>query len=361
MRDILGDLRRWHLAGRRFAIARVVEVKGSAPRGPGAALAVADDGEVAGSVSTGCLEGAVVAEAMALLAGDAGSHLLRYDGAAADELLGLGLACGSSVELLVEEPGPAVIGPLVEAVHAQRPVVLATMLDGEGVPAALLVEPGAAHVGSLGDAALERLVAGDALADLDSGTPVLRRYGPSTRVFSQPFASPPHLVVVGAVDFSAALARVATSLGWRVTVCDPRPVFGTARRFPSADTVVVDWPDRHLMAVAPTLGPRDAVCVLSHDRRCDVATIAAALASGAGYVGALASRRTAAERLRGLRDAGVGLEDLVRLRSPIGLDLGARTPEETAVAIVAEIVAARTGAPVPALADRDGPVHRGGW
>ena len=171
------------------------------------------------------------------------------------------------------------------------------------------------------------------------------------------FAPPPSMVIFGAVDFTAALARVAKLLGYRVTVCDARAVFATRARFPMADDVVVDWPDRHLDKVGQHLGPRDAVCVLTHDPKFDVPALMAALATDAGYVGAMGSRRTHDERVERLREAGATEADLARVMSPIGLDIGARTPEETAISVAAEIIALRTGRRAPSLRDAEGPIH----
>jgi xanthine dehydrogenase accessory factor len=193
----------------------------------------------------------------------------------------------------------------------------------------------------------------------------VRHYGPhgearqqDVAVFVESFAPPPRMLIFGAVDFTAALARVAKVLGYRVTVCDARPVFATPRRFPMADEVVADWPHRLLEKVGPTLGPRDAVCVLTHDHKFDVPAIVAALATGVGYLGAMGSRKTHARRVERLRAEGVDDEGLARIMAPIGLDIGARTPEETAVSICAEIITMRTGRPAPSLRDSSGPIHR---
>jgi xanthine dehydrogenase accessory factor len=238
------------------------------------------------------------------------------------------------------------------------------MVEGPEPGAKLLVGPGADVRGSLGDADLDRVVARDALAELAAGKTAVRHYGlrgearrRDLSVLVESFAPPPRLIVFGAVDFTTALTRVAKILGYRVTVCDARAVFATPQRFPEADEVVVDWPDRHLAAVAPSLGARDAVCVLTHDHKFDVPAIAAALRTDVGYLGAMGSRRTHAERLARLRQAGVEDDQLGRLMAPIGLDIGARTPEETAISICAEIIACRTGRPAPFLARRDGPIH----
>jgi xanthine dehydrogenase accessory factor len=250
------------------------------------------------------------------------------------------------------------------ALHAARPVALATVVAGPGIGAKLLVAPDAEPVGSLGDPDLDRVVARDALGELESGTTVTRHYGRHGEararvvdVFVESFAPPPRLVIFGAVDFTAALVRAGKLLGYHVTVCDAREVFATRARFPMADEVVCDWPDRHLAAVGTTLGPRDAVCVLTHDMKFDVPAIVAALETRVGYLGAMGSRRTHADRVARLREAGVDDAGLDRVLAPIGLDIGARTPEETAVAICAEIIARRTGKPAPSLRDGRGPIH----
>ncbi len=263
------------------------------------------------------------------------------------------------------------MGELYEALKAalavETPVALATVVEGpvEQLGAKLLVQPGEAHLGSLGDPDLDRVVARDALGELAAGLTVTRHYGPhgearqrELSVFVESFAPPPRLIIFGAVDFTAALARVGKILGYRVTVCDARPVFATAARFPMADELVVDWPNRYLAKVGPELGPRDAVCVLTHDPKFDVPAIVAGLETEVGYLGAMGSRRTHAERITRLEEAGVGPDGLARVMAPIGLDIGARTPEETAISICAEIIALRTGRLAPSLRDAEGPIHR---
>jgi xanthine dehydrogenase accessory factor len=253
---------------------------------------------------------------------------------------------------------------LRDALRAESPVVLATITAGVGVGAKLLVGPNRAPLGSLGHPDLDRVVHRDALGALEAGTTATRHYGPhgearedDVSVFIESFAPPPRMVIFGAVDFTAALADAAKLLGYRVTVCDARAVFATNARFPMADEVVCEWPNRYLAAHGATLGPRDAVCVLTHDAKFDVPAIAAALDTRVGYLGAMGSRRTHTRRVERLRDAGVDDAALARLLAPIGLDLGARTPEETAIAICAEIIARRTGRVAPSLRDAAGPIH----
>jgi xanthine dehydrogenase accessory factor len=261
---------------------------------------------------------------------------------------------------------------LQAALRAAEPVALATVIVGPDsqLGATLLVRPGGAAVerpvvlGSLGQTDLDRVVVRDALGELQVGRSGTRHYGPEGQaraaelsVFIESFAPPPRMIIFGAVDFTAALGRVAKVLGYRVTVCDPRPVFATASRFPMADGIVIDWPDRFLEKIGPELGPRDAACVLTHDAKLDVPAIVAALDTAVGYLGVMGNRRTHTDRIARLRQAGVTDHGLARLMAPIGLDIGARTPEETAVSICAEIIALRTGHHAPSLRDRNGPIH----
>ncbi|MDA8061144.1 MAG: XdhC/CoxI family protein [Actinomycetota bacterium] len=265
--------------------------------------------------------------------------------------------------------GGSLFEVLAAALRAEEPVALAEVVEGpdELFGRKLVVRPGAEPValGGLGDADLDRVVVRDALGELAAGLSVTRHYGRhgeararEVGVFIESFAPPPRMVIFGAVDFTAALARVAKVLGYHVSVCDARPVFATRARFPMADEVVVAWPDRHLAEIGPALGPRDAVCVLTHDPKFDVPAIVAALRTRVGYLGAMGSRRTTTEREARLSAAGVDAAGLARVMAPIGLDVGARTPEETAVAICAEIIACRTGRAAPFLRGGDGPIHR---
>lgn len=271
---------------------------------------------------------------------------------------------------------PPLYAELSRSLRAQDPFALATVTELElpqetSAPAVrlgakLLVRPGEAPIGSVGGEELDRIVARDALAAVERGTTVSRHYGVhgearrrEVTVFVEVFSPPARLVIFGAVDFTAALAHVGRLLGFRVTVCDARPIFATKARFPMADEVVVDWPDRYLEKIADELGPRDAVCVLTHDTKFDVPAVLGALRTNVGYLGAMGSRRTHDERWKRLLEAGADEEALrSRLMSPIGLDIGARTPEETAVAIAAEIIAARSGTALASLRDRSGPIHR---
>lgn len=259
--------------------------------------------------------------------------------------------------------------PIYEAlrdlIRADQPVALVSVVDGPHIGAKLLLTPDAEPLGTLGDGDLDRVVTRDAMGELDAGRSGMRHYGPkgqagetAVSAFIESFAPPPEMWIFGAVDFTAALANVAKVLGYRVVVCDARPVFATARRFPMADEIVIDWPNRLVDARGSGLGPRDAICVLTHDAKFDVPAIVAALATDVGYIGALGSRRTDTDRRQRLRDEGVTDSQLDRVMGPIGLDIGARTPEETAISILAEIIALRTGRPAPSLRDSHGDIHR---
>ena len=360
MRDILETLNGYQANGTRVAIARVVNVEGSAPRVPGAAMAVTSDQVVVGSVSGGCVEGAVVTEALDVL--DSGRPRNVSFGFSDDEAFSVGLTCGGTIQLFIEEL--RLPQELYTAVKAEDPVALVTMIEGPVAGAKLLVWPDGSSTGSLGNPELDRVASRDSIGELLVGGTSLRHYGTkgttlasSVALFIESFAPPPRMLVFGTVDFTAALTRAADLLGFRVTVCDARAVFATRARFPMAADVVVDWPDRLLSEVGPDLGPRDAVCVLTHDSKFDIPAVVGTLATDVGYIGVMGSRRTHADRTGRLRDAGVTQAGLDRLRSPIGLDLGSRTPEETAISIVAEIIGQRTGREAAALSATDGPIH----
>jgi xanthine dehydrogenase accessory factor len=259
---------------------------------------------------------------------------------------------------------------LQRAIRSGEPVALATVIAGQGLGLRLLVRPDGTTEGTLGHPELDRVVSRDTVAELEAGRSGVRRYGVEGQatpedlaadeivsVFVESFAPPPQMWVFGAVDFTAALARVGKVLGYRVTVCDAREVFATRRRFPMADEVVVSWPGPVFEQRGDTLGRRDAVCILTHDPKFDVPAVIGALATDVGYIGVMGSRRTHDQRRERLIAAGVDEGQLARLMSPIGLDIGARTPEETAVSICAEIIASRTGRNVPSLKDTAGPIH----
>ncbi|MFD8028837.1 XdhC family protein [Streptomyces sp. NPDC048231] len=369
MLDIAEDLHRWVEQGRDFAVATVVAVGGSGPRGPGAALALDADGTAIGSVSGGCVEGAVYD--LCLQALEDGEVVLERFGYSDEDAFAVGLTCGGVIDILVTP---------VRAADAARPVLaaaLAAAARGEaaavarivGGPAdmlgrALLIRPDGGYEGGFGaHPELDRTVAAEAGAFLEVGrTGTLEigeqgsRCGAPLTVLVESSVPPPRMIVFGAIDFASALVRVGVFLGYRVTVCDARPVFATRTRFPEAEEIVVEWPHRYLERTH--VDGRTVLCVLTHDAKFDVPLLRLALGLPVAYVGAMGSRRTHLDRTARLRDVGVTDLELARLRSPIGLDLGARTPEETALSIAAEIVAARHGGSGVSLTGAHTPIHR---
>ncbi|KOV97023.1 XshC-Cox1-family protein [Streptomyces sp. NRRL B-1140] len=366
MLDLAGSLHEWIEEGRDFAVATVVAVDGSAPRPPGAALAVCADGTVVGSVSGGCVEGAVYD--LCLQALQDGETVVERFGYGDEDAFAVGLTCGGTVDVMITPfrgGRPAETAALAAAAR-EDPVALARVVRGPSglLGRALLVRPDGSYDGGLGGApdldraALDRAHA--LLAAGRTGTVELSEDGthcPGGLTLLVESAAPaPRMIVFGAIDFAAALVRAGKFLGYRVTVCDARPVFATRARFPEADEIVVDWPDRYLRRTG-TDG-RTVLCVLTHDAKFDIPLLTEALRLPVAYVGAMGSRRTHEDRRRRLRDAGVSECEMARLRSPIGLDLGARTPEETAVSIAAEIVAVRHGGTGEPLTGSGGPIHR---
>ncbi|MFI6938446.1 XdhC family protein [Streptomyces sp. NPDC050418] len=373
MLDLAAELTEWLAEGRSFAVATVVGASGSAPRGPGAALAVDADGTVLGSVSGGCVEGAVY-ELCAQALTD-GEPVLERFGYSDEDAFSVGLTCGGAIDVLVTPVGPEarerdLFTRAVEAAVREEGVALARVLraPAELVGRAVLVCADGTYEGTIGGAAdadadvdadghgggdgdanrLARTVAEEAGALLDTGrngTVELSEDGSrcpgGLTVFVESSLPPPRMIVFGANDFAGALVRAGAFLGYRVTVCDAREVFTTRARFPDADEIVVDWPHRYL-ARTP-VDPRTVLCVLTHDAKFDVPLLELALRMPVAYVGAMGSLRTHEDRRRRLLAAGVGERELARLRSPIGLDLGGRRPEEVALAIAAEIVAVRHG------------------
>ena len=373
MRDVLPELMRWWEAGETVGVATVVATFRSAPRPPGASMLVGPDDTAVGSVSGGCVEGAVYEQAQEVVAG--GTPVLERYGVSDDDAFAVGLTCGGILDVWVErvsrESFPE-LGALAADVEAGLPVALATVIDHPD-PAwrgrRIVVRPEEEPVaGSIGSPRADAAVHDDALGLLASGTSATLSYGPDgerrgegMRVFVWAFAPKPRMLVFGVIDFAAAVARVGSFLGYHVTVCDARPVFATTSRFPDADEVVVDWPHRYLAAEqeAGRIDQRTVLAVLTHDPKFDVPLLEVALRlPEVAYVGAMGSRRTHDDRLERLRAAGLTDDELDRLSSPIGLDLGARTPEETAISIAAEIIAGRWGGTGEHLAATEGRIHR---
>jgi xanthine dehydrogenase accessory factor len=391
VRDILNKVTKWWEAGETFGLATVVSTYRSAPRDPGAALAVSPDGEVIGSVSGGCVEGAVYE--LSVDVSQTGSPVLQTYGVSDDDAFAVGLTCGGILDIFVEPVNQArfpELGDIAAAVERGEPVAVATVIGGPGQVGARRVIWGRPvsdhtapnqtdtgqigpdesddgwHVGASGTlgsgARLDAAVDDDVRGMLAQGVTGIRRYGAhgerrgdELSVFVNTFAPPPRMLVFGAIDFAAAVARVGKFLGYHVTVCDARQVFATKSRFPDADEVIVEWPHRFLAGTS--IDSRTVICVLTHDPKFDVPLLEVALRTPAGYIGAMGSRRTHDDRLERLREVGLTEAELARLRSPIGLDLGARTPEETAVSIAAELIQLRWGGSGQPLTATEGRIH----
>lgn len=400
MIEVVERVLAWREQGKRCALATVVAVEGSGPREPGALMAVNEDGEVAGSVSGGCVEGAVVAEALQRL--DAPEPVLRSFGILGnatttneattlafgfsdDEAVAVGLTCGGTFHILVQPELPSYFDRLAEALREGTPFAIATVYaaneepdsyftaENSDVPlpsvgSSLLVLGDGEVVGSLGNLDLDRVVARDAGGVLRQAQGTRREYGRKGQSRSREVAvviavsaEPPKMLIFGAVDFSDALSQAAKLLGYHVVVVDARSVFATKERFPRADEVVVAWPNDYLFEWGATLDERDAICILTHDPKFDVPAIEASLATRAGYIGVMGSRRTQEDRMARLVAEGVSIEEVRnRVSGPIGLDIGARTPQETAISILAEVIARRERRLAGPLSETQGPIHSEG-
>lgn len=370
MRDVLERLLEWWSAGEPVAVGTVVATFESAPRPPGAVMLVGPGGEAVGSVSGGCVEGAVYQLGEEIL--ESGEPVLQRYGVSDESAFAVGLTCGGIIDIFVERVDRTSypwLAEVAEDIDAGRPVAVATVVahpDPTRLGRRLVVRP-EGTVGSLGSERADDAVTDDARGLLAAGRTETLEYGPDgqrrgegMRVFVSSYAPVPRLLVFGAIDFAAAVAKLGAFLGYRVTVCDARGVFATSSRFPSADEVIVDWPHRYLAAEAAAgrIDGRTVICVLTHDPKFDVPLLEVALRlPELAYIGAMGSRRTHDDRLKRLREAGLTEPEIARLASPIGLDLGARTPEETAVSIAAEIIALRWGGAGTRLSTHPGPIH----
>jgi xanthine dehydrogenase accessory factor len=384
MREVLDDLVRWWEADEAVGMGTVVATWRSAPRPVGAAMLVGPDGSVVGSVSGGCVEGAVYDAAQRVV--DTGRPSLERYGVSDDDAFAVGLTCGGILDVYVERVDRARVpelGDVASSVRSGEPVATVTTVHdacasaGADAGADAGVESGdrvGRHLavwtdrvaGTLGSPRLDAAATDDVRGLLASGRSTSLHYGhdgerrgDDLTLFVASYSPPPRMLVFGAIDFAAAVARVGAFLGYRVTVCDARPVFATSRRFPEADEVVVEWPHRYLASerAAGRIDERSVVCVLTHDPKFDVPVLEVALRMPLAYVGAMGSRRTHDDRIARLKEAGVTAAEIAKLASPIGLDLGARTPEETAVSIGAEIIAARWGGTGGRLAEMAGRIH----
>jgi xanthine dehydrogenase accessory factor len=354
----------WLSERRRFVQALLIEVEGSAPLPEGAMMLIGEGGEIEGSLTGGCVEGAVVTEAEAIMAGERGPGVLTYG--ISDELAGtVGLMCGGIVHIFVQQLAGADGETELEALASHldgRPSAVATLLDGDSAGARLAVVDGE-PVGALRHAdLLDRNVARESAGLLEEGKTTVRRFGADgatlgdeLRVHIRSYAPPPRMIIFGAIDFSAALAPFASRIGYEVAICDARDRFARSGRFSSDAEVRIGWPQEVMQDVE--LGPRDAVLVFTHDPKFDEPALLAALATDAGYIGALGSRQTTADRERRLRASGATDDQLRRIHAPCGLDIGSRTAEETAVSVLAEIIAARAQRAARPLRTTSGPIH----
>jgi len=355
----------WLREGRRVAAGLLAAVDGSAPLDVGASVYIDENGMVEGSITGGCVESAVAQEALDIIQTGSAPRLQTYG--ISDELAGtVGLMCGGIVHVFIhelrDEAREATIAAL-EAVIEERPAAVATLLDGEQAGRKMYVDD-ERRVGSLGGPSLlEKNVEREARGLIQHGRSTIRTFGEDgaslgtgLRVHVTAYAERPRMVIFGAIDFASALAPLARGIGYRVTIADPRKAFLNSARFSSNAETVAAWPEEALEGM--TLGPRDAILVFSHDPKLDVPALKAAFRTQAGYIGALGSRKTTADREVRLREAGVSDEDIARVYAPCGLDIGASTVEETAIAVLAEIIATRGRRPGVPLRESEGSIRR---
>lgn len=327
-------------------------------------MAVSLTGEVIGSVSGGCVEGAIHEEALHVLqSGQA--RTLTY-GVSDDNAFSVGLTCGGTIELflqVIDKKSFPEFALIAAAIKENKPIATATVIAGPATIGARITFDATELHGSLNCAGLDYSVQEDGRGLLSSGLTRTLRLGAAgermhddVSIFIESYAPAPRMIVFGAIDFAGAVARVGKFLGYHVTVCDARALFTTKKRFPEADEVIVDWPHRYLSKIE--VDERTVICVLTHDPKFDVPVLEIALRSKARYIGAMGSRRTHADRLNRLREIGMSQAELARLRSPIGLDIGSRTPEETAISIAAEIISDLTGGTRQPLSEGKDPIHK---
>lgn len=364
MREIIDEIRPWFNNGEPFALATVTRTWSSAPRPVGSAMAVSQSGEVVGSVSGGCVEGAIYEVALEVL--KTGQPRSVTYGVSDDNAYAVGLTCGGTIELFVQIVDQITFPNfdfVVDAVRQGKPIAIATLIHGKDLIGSRVVFDNSEVHGTLNSAELDHSVVEDGRGLLGHGETRTIRLGlngerrmDQLSIFVESYAPAPKLIVFGAIDFAAAVARIGKFLGYHVIVCDARALFATRKRFPDADEIVIAWPHKYLPTVE--VNERTAICVLTHDPKFDVPVLEIALRTNAGYVGAMGSRRTHDDRIKRLREVGVSEAELSRLRSPIGLDLGARTPEETAVSIAAEIISDLVGGTNQSLSKRKDPIHK---
>jgi xanthine dehydrogenase accessory factor len=352
MIDLLATIQEWYTGGERVAVATVIRVEGTAPRPVGARMIVSSGGRMAGSVSGGCVETTVYEEMMDLL--DGGPPRILHFGITDDMIWDVGLACGGTIDVFVQGLDPALVFSLGKLVDQGQAVALVAFVEGEAAGSTALVTADGTILGPNVERAVT--VAGEMLAArVERGA--VHELAPDTRLFIEPFLPPPVLVIAGGVHVAIPLARFAKELGFRVIVVDPRAKFANEERFPEADQVMVAWPDEALAQLR--IGDTTYIVLLTHDPKIDEPTLATALKTGAAYVGAIGSRKTHADRYERMSKWGITGEELDRVYSPIGLDLGGSTPEETALSIIAEVVAVKNGRTGRSLRATTGPIGKG--
>jgi len=374
MFDMLAEAAPLLRDGRTVALATVTSAQGSSPRDAGASMLVPSDGGPLGSVSGGCVEGAVYTMAQQVLVDH--SPTAEQFGYSDDDAFAVGLTCGGILDIFISELVPddaEWVEAVVADVAADRPVAVATVVehpDPAWLGRRLVVRPDSI-TGTLGTEFADHGIGDDVRGQLASGLSSIVNYGPAGErmgngmaVFVASFQPKPRMLIFGAVDFAAAVADQASLVGFHTTVCDAREVFATRRRFPGVDEVAVAWPHRYVeeQAAAGRIDTRTAVCVLTHDAKFDVPLIMELVRLPEErrpfYIGVMGSRRTHDHRLERLREAGITDDEIAMMRSPIGLDLRGRTPAETAVSILAEVIATRWGGTGGALSDGTEPIHR---
>jgi xanthine dehydrogenase accessory factor len=364
MREIIQEVLPSFKANKPFALATVTRTWSSAPRPVGSSMAVLESGEVIGSVSGGCVEAAVHEASLEVLKTKK-SQSVSY-GVSDDNAFAVGLTCGGTIELFIQfvdqETFPN-FAEILDEIEDKKAIAIATLVSPTSNVGARIILTKSKSNGSLGNPQLDHAAIEGARALLTHGRTKILELGPNGEnrmddlsVFVESFAPPPKMVIFGAIDFAAAVARVGKFLGYYVVVCDARALFATTRRFPEADEVIVDWPHRYLPNV--DVDESTVICVLTHDPKFDVPVLELALRTNAGYVGAMGSRRTHEDRLLRLKEAGMTDLELAKLKSPIGLDLGGRTPEETAISIAAEIISHRLGGTNQPLTNGSRPIHK---
>ena len=352
MIDLLTTIEEWFAAGEQVAVATVIRVEGTAPRPVGARMVVSSGGRMAGSVSGGCVETTVYQEMADLL--DGGSPRTLHFGITEDMIWDVGLACGGTIDVYIQVLEPELVAAFAKRVGQGEPVALVAFLEGEHAGDTALVIPEGTDLGP--DSGPAAALAAEMLA-ARAERGAIHEIAPGTSVYIEPFLPPPVLVIAGGVHVAIPLARFGKELGFRVVVVDPRQKFANRERFPEADQVLVTWPDEALAGLE--VGETAYIVLLTHDPKIDEPTLAAALKTEAAYIGAIGSRKTHADRYERLEKWGVTREQLDRVYSPVGLDLGGSTPEETALSIMAEVVAVKNGRTGGSLRDASGPIGKG--